>query len=146
MKELLEAGYVHVVDADLKSYFDTIPKDRLKALVGQKVTDGRILALIESFLEQGVLDGTQEWTPEQGTPQGAVVSPLLSNIYLDPLDHLMAERGFEMVRYADDFVVMCRSRRSCGRSPGGGAAMDGFGRPDAASDQDAAGRRTRTRL
>ena len=107
---LLAAGYVHIVDADLKSYFDTIPKDRLKALIGQKVSDGRILALIASFLEQGVLDGAREWTPEQGTPQGAVVSPLLSNIYLDPLDHLMAGRGFEMVRYADDFVVMCRSK------------------------------------
>jgi RNA-directed DNA polymerase len=107
---LLAAGYVHIVDADLKSYFDTIPKDRLKALIGRKVADGRILALIASFLEQGVLDGAREWTPEQGTPQGAVVSPLLSNIYLDPLDHLMAERGFEMVRYADDFVVMCRSK------------------------------------
>jgi RNA-directed DNA polymerase len=108
--ELLADGYIHIVDADLKSYFDTIPKDRLKALVGRKVTDGRILALIGNFLEQGVLDGEEEWTPEQGTPQGAVVSPLLSNIYLDPLDHLMAERGFEMVRYADDFVVMCRSK------------------------------------
>jgi RNA-directed DNA polymerase len=111
VQELLEAGYVHIVDADLKSYFDTIPKDRLKAMVGRKVSDGRILALIESFLNQGVLDGTQEWTPEQGTPQGAVVSPLLSNIYLDPLDHLMEERGFEMVRYADDFVVMCRTEQ-----------------------------------
>jgi RNA-directed DNA polymerase len=106
---LLKAGYVHVVDADLKSYFDTIPKDRLLALVGKRVADGRILALIQSYLEQSVLDGAQEWTPDQGTPQGAVISPLLSNIYLDPLDHLMAERGFEMVRYADDFVVLCRS-------------------------------------
>jgi RNA-directed DNA polymerase len=109
VQELLAAGYVHIVDADLKSYFDTIPKDRLMALAGHKVADGRILALIASFLEQGVLDGAQEWTPEQGTPQGAVVSPLLSNIYLDPLDHLMAECGFEMVRYADDFVVMSRT-------------------------------------
>src|SRR5882724_3465391 len=107
--ELLKAGYVHIVDVDLKSYFDTIPQDRLLALVGQKVADGRVMALIKSFLEQGVLDGDQEWVPEEGTPQGAVISPLLSNIYLDPLDHLMAERGFEMVRYADDFVVMCRS-------------------------------------
>ena len=106
---LLAAGYIHVVDADLKSYFDTIPKDRLLARVGQKVSDGRILALVAAFLEQGVLDGLEEWTPEQGTPQGAVCSPLLSNIYLDPLDHLMAERGFEMVRYADDFVVLCRN-------------------------------------
>jgi RNA-directed DNA polymerase len=107
--ELLEVGHVFIVDADLKSYFDTIPKDLLMALIGQKVADNRVLALIENFLNQGVLDGDKEWTPEQGTPQGAVVSPLLSNIFLDPLDHLMDGRGFEMVRYADDFVVMCRN-------------------------------------
>ncbi len=106
---LLKAGYIHVVDADLKSYFDTIPKDRLLALVAGKVADGRILALTEAFLGQSVLEDTQEWVPEQGTPQGAVISPLLSNIYLDPLDHLMTARGFEMVRYADDFVVLCRN-------------------------------------
>jgi RNA-directed DNA polymerase len=110
--ELLKAGHVVIVDADLKSYFDTIPKDRLMALIRQKVVDTRVLALIESFLNQGVLDGDKEWVPEQGTPQGAVVSPLLSNIFLDPLDHLMAERGFEMVRYADDFVVMCRNQEA----------------------------------
>jgi len=107
--ELLKAGCVHVVDADLKSYFDTIPKHRLLALVAGKVADGRILALVEAFLGQSVLEDTQEWVPEHGTPQGAVISPLLSNIYLDPLDHLMAVRGYEMVRYADDFVVLCRS-------------------------------------
>ena len=107
--ELLKAGYVHVVDADLKSYFDTIPKDRLLALVAGKVSDRRVLALVEAFLGQAVLEGGQQWTPEQGTPQGAVISPLLSNIYLDPLDHLMARSGFEMVRYADDFVVLCRT-------------------------------------
>jgi RNA-directed DNA polymerase len=107
--ELLRTGHVHVVDADLKSYFDTIPKDRLLALVANKVADGRVLALVEAFLGQSVLEDTREWVPEQGTPQGAVISPLLSNIYLDPLDYLMADRGFEMVRYADDFVVLCRS-------------------------------------
>ena len=109
VQELLKVGHVFIVDADLKSYFDTIPKDLLMALIGQKVVDNRVLALIENFLNQGVLDGDKEWTPEQGTPQGAVVSPLLSNIFLDPLDHLMEGRGFEMVRYADDFVVMCRN-------------------------------------
>lgn len=109
VNELLKAGYVHVVDADLKSYFDTIPKDRLMALVAGKVADGRVLALVEAFLGQSVLEDNRDWVPEQGTPQGAVISPLLSNIYLDPLDHLMAEQGFEMVRYADDFVVLCRS-------------------------------------
>jgi RNA-directed DNA polymerase len=107
--ELLKAGYTHVVDADLKSYFDTIPHDGLMSLVGQKVSDGRVLGLIELFLKQGILDDLREWTPEMGSPQGAVISPLLSNIYLNPLDHLMAQEGFEMVRYADDFVILCRS-------------------------------------
>ncbi len=107
--QLLKAGYTYVVDADLKSYFDTIPHDRLMGLVAQKVSDGRVLSLIEAFLKQGVLDGLREWTPEEGTPQGACLSPLLSNIYLNPLDHLMAQEGFEMVRYADDFVILCRS-------------------------------------
>ena len=116
VEELLEGGYTHVVDADLKSYFDTIPHDRLLALVAKKVSDGKVLSLVEAFLHQGVLDGLEEHTPEQGTPQGAVVSPLLSNIYLDPLDHLMAERGWEMVRYADDFVILCRSAEDAARA------------------------------
>jgi len=106
---LLKAGYTYIIDADLKSYFDTIPHDRLMALIRQKVSDGRVLALIEAFLKQDVLDGLNEWTPAMGSPQGAVVSPLLSNIYLNALDHLMAQEGFEMVRYADDFVILCRS-------------------------------------
>jgi RNA-directed DNA polymerase len=114
--ELLKAGYGFVVDADLKSYFDTIPHDRLLALVGRKVADGRIMELIGAFLRQGVLDGLKAWRPEEGTPQGAVISPLLSNIYLDPLDHLMAQAGYEMVRYADDFVVLCRSEAQAARA------------------------------
>ena len=116
VEQLLEAGYTHIVDADLKSYFDTIPHDRLMSLVGQKVSDGCVLNLIEMFLKQGILDGSREWTPEEGSPQGAVISPLLSNIYLNPLDHLMAQRGFEMVRYADDFVIMCRSPEDAARA------------------------------
>ena len=83
---------------------------------GQKVSDGRVLSLIESFLKQGVLDGLREWTPEEGSPQGGCISPLLSNIYLNPLDHLMAEQGFEMVRYADDFVILCRSPEEAARA------------------------------
>jgi RNA-directed DNA polymerase len=114
--ELLKAGYTYIVDADLKSYFDTIPHDRLMAELGQKVSDGRILSLVEAFLKQGVLDGLQEWTPEEGSPQGGCISPLLSNIYLNPLDHLMAEQGFEMVRYADDFVILCRSPEEAARA------------------------------
>jgi len=114
--ELLKAGYTHVVDADLKSYFDTIPHDRLLALLAKKVSDGKVLTLIDAFLHQGVMDGLAEWTPEEGTPQGAVISPLLSNIYLDPLDHLMAERDIEMVRYADDFVILCRNAEDATRA------------------------------
>jgi RNA-directed DNA polymerase len=114
--ELLKAGYTDVVDADLKSYFDTIPHDRLMALVGPKVSDGRVLSLTEAFLKQGVLDGLREGTPEMGSPQGAVISPLLSNVYLNPLDHRMAQEGFEMVRYADDFVILCRSPEEATRA------------------------------
>jgi RNA-directed DNA polymerase len=77
--------------------------------VQTKVSDGRVLALLDAFLGQEIFEGLTQWTPEEGTPQGAVVSPLLSNIYLDPLDHVMAAQGFEMVRYADDFVVLCRT-------------------------------------
>lgn len=108
--ELLKQGYAWVVDADLKSYFDTIPHDRLLALLGAKISDGRLLTLIEGFLKAGILDELEHWSPETGAPQGAVLSPLLSNIYLDALDRLLARRGFEMVRYADDFVILCRSQ------------------------------------
>ena len=107
--QLLKEGLTWVVDADLKSYFDTIPHERLLKLVEEKIADSRVLELIRSYLEQDVLDDMQRWQPEAGTPQGAVISPLLSNIYLDPLDHLMAARGIEMVRYADDFVILCGS-------------------------------------
>ena len=110
VEELLRAGHTRVVDVDIKGYFDTIPHDRLMALVRERIADGRILGLIEGFLKQGVMEGT-DWqeAKEEGTPQGGVISPLLANIYLDPLDWLMAESGFEMVRYADDMVVLCRT-------------------------------------
>ena len=106
---LLKDGYVHVVDADLKGYFDSIPHDRLMARLEEKIADGPVLGLIASFLKANILDGAATWTPEAGAPQGAVLSPLLSNVYLDPLDHLVAKQGFQMVRYADDFVILCRT-------------------------------------
>jgi len=106
---LLKADHVWVVDADLQSYFDTIPHERLLALVAERVGDGRVLALVESFLQAGVLEEAKGWQPTQrGTPQGGVISPLLANVYLNPLDHQMAAAGWEMVRYADDFVILCR--------------------------------------
>jgi len=106
---LLKAGYVHVVDADLKGYFDSIPHDQLVARLKTKISDGTLLSLISQFLEAGIQEGSSLQTPESGAPQGAVLSPLLSNIYLDPLDHLVAQSGFAMVRYADDFVILCRT-------------------------------------
>lgn len=110
VEQLLREGYTWVVDADLKSYFDTIDHDRLMELLEEEIADGRVLDLVRQFLKQGVLDEMKYWEPEAGTPQGGVISPLLSNIYLNPLDHLMARKGFEMVRYADDFVILCRTQ------------------------------------
>jgi RNA-directed DNA polymerase len=106
---LLKSGYRYVVDADIKGYFDAIPKAALLGRVRERVADSQILALAQSFLDQPVKDKDVSWIPTTGTPQGAVISPLLANIYLSPLDHLMAGKGYEMVRYADDFVVMCKS-------------------------------------
>ncbi|HLA25040.1 MAG TPA: group II intron reverse transcriptase/maturase [bacterium] len=106
---LIKEGCTFVVDADLQSYFDTIPHDGLMARVEDKVSDGRVLDLIGGWLKADILKGLERWTPAGGTPQGAVISPLLANIYLHPLDALMADRGYRMVRYADDFVILCRS-------------------------------------
>lgn len=109
--QLLKGGKTWVVDVDFKSYFDTIPHDKLMERVRELITDGRLLELLEKYLKAGVMDGLKGWEPtEQGTPQGAVISPALANLYLNPLDHLMAAAGCDMTRYADDLVVQCRSQ------------------------------------
>ncbi len=91
-------------------WFDTIPHERLLTRLRERIADGRLLRLIATFLKAGIFDGLQEWEPEAGAPQGAVLSPLLSNLYLNPLDHQMAQQGYEMIRSADDFVILCRSQ------------------------------------
>ena len=108
--QLIEDGHAFVVDADFASYFDSIPHERLMQRVEERVSDGRVLGLLRDWLGQDILRGLERWSPTAGTPQGAVISPLLANIYLHPLDELMAARGYRMVRYADDFVVLCKSR------------------------------------
>jgi len=108
--QLIADGHTFVVDADLASYFDGIPHERLMQRVEERISDGRILDLLRDWLDQDILRGMERWTPTTGTPQGAVISPLLANIYLHPLDQLMAAHGYRMVRYADDFVVLCKSR------------------------------------
>ena len=114
--ELLRDGYIWVVDADLKSYFDTIPHGPMIGQVGEKISDGRVIEILEAYMKQDIMDGMERWSPEEGTPQGAIISPLLSNIYLDPLDREMARQGFQMVRYADDFVILCPSQAEAARA------------------------------
>jgi RNA-directed DNA polymerase len=116
VEELLRSGYGYVVEIDIKGYFDAIPHERLMERVGEKIADGRVLELIERFLTAGVMEGMQRWEAEKGAPQGAVISPLLANIYLNPLDWLMQRAGMEMVRYADDLVVLCRDPQSAQRA------------------------------
>jgi len=109
VNEHLKAGYTHVVDADLKGYFDSIPHDLLKAKIEEHISDGRLLELLASWLQQDIVKGLEKWKPTAGTPQGAVISPLLANLYLHPLDVKMSELGYRMVRYADDFVILCQT-------------------------------------
>lgn len=105
--ELLEAGKTWVVDVDIESFFDTIEVPRLMALVGEKMTDGRVLKLIEQFARNRVMDEMREWTPVSGVPQGAPISPMLANIYLHPIDVALRQAGLQHVRYADDLVILC---------------------------------------
>jgi RNA-directed DNA polymerase len=109
VERLLNAGFTHVVDADIKAYFDNIPHEPLMADIGSYIADGRVLELIRSFLKQDILEDLTSWTPEKGSPQGAVISPLLANLYLHPVDVAVADAGFEMIRYADDLVILCRT-------------------------------------
>jgi RNA-directed DNA polymerase len=111
VQELLDDGATWVVDVDVQGYFDSISQDRLMKEVERRVADGAVLRLLAAYLHQGVLDGVKAWQPEQGTPQGAVISLLLANIYLDPLDHELAAQGHQSVRYADDLVVLCQTER-----------------------------------
>jgi RNA-directed DNA polymerase len=111
VEKLLSEGNTWVVDADIQGYFDNIPQDRLMKLLAQRISDGRVLALIEAFLTQGVMEEGRDWQPTtKGTPQGAVLSPLLANVYLHPLDLLAQSQGWLMTRYADDFIIQCSNR------------------------------------
>jgi RNA-directed DNA polymerase len=105
-----------VVDVDLRKYFDSIPQDRLMEDVRRYIGDGSVLGVIEAFLQQEILDGAATWTPEEGTPQGAVISPLLANLYMHSIDIAIAAAGFHMLRYADDSVIMCRSMEEAQRA------------------------------
>lgn len=105
-----------IVEADIKGYFDTIDHNRLMGFIAQRVSDGRILRLIEKFLQAGVMDDFHFRKTTTGTPQGGTLSPLLANIYLDYYDKKMRARGFRVIRYADDWVIPCRSKQQAQRA------------------------------
>jgi RNA-directed DNA polymerase len=109
-KELAE-GHEWIVDADLKNFFGTVEHEELLTLVGQRVSDSRVLRLIEQMLKAGCIAEGKRLETEQGAPQGGVVSPILSNILLTPFDGEMRRRGYRLTRYADDWVVTCRTRK-----------------------------------
>ena len=109
--DALKAGLTWVVDADLQGYFDSIPHDRLMSHVEERISDGRLLSLIRAWLTQDIVSEMERWSPTAGSPQGAIISPLLANVYLHPLDQAMTQRGYRLVRYADDFVILCHSER-----------------------------------
>lgn len=106
----LRAGANWVVDADIKGYFDDIDHGLLISMLEEQIADQTLMRLIVSYLNQNILDGCEEWAPTKGSPQGAVLSPLLANIYLTGLDKRIG-KSHKIVRYADDFVVLCRSRQ-----------------------------------
>jgi group II intron reverse transcriptase/maturase len=107
--KLLSEGREWIVDVDIRKYFDTVNHELLLEAVNEEVSDGSVLRLLRMFLESGVMENGKRMATEEGTPQGGVISPLLANIYLNRLDWEMAREGYEVIRYADDFVVMCAS-------------------------------------
>lgn len=110
VKEYLKEGYLYVVDADIKGFFDNIPHELIMAEVSAEIADGNILQLIERFLKSGVMEEGQLRATRKGTPQGGVISPLLANIVLNRLDHELERQGYKFVRYADDFIILCKSK------------------------------------
>ena len=115
-RDYITEGYVYAVDIDLERFFDTVSHSKLTEVLSRKIKDGRVISLIHKYLNAGVMkEGRYEGTPE-GVPQGGPLSPVLSNILLNELDRELERRGHKFVRYADDMVIFCRSRRSAERT------------------------------
>jgi len=116
IEEYKKQGYKWVVDADIKGYFDNIDQDLLLDFITYRINDGWVLRMIKSWLTAGVMtdEGIKKTT--KGTPQGGTISPLLANIYLHQFDKIMVNRGYKLVRYADDFVVLTKSKKKANRA------------------------------
>ena len=114
--ELFQQGRRFVVDADIKGFFDNIPHELIIDLVAARVADGNILGIVRQFLTSGVMEEGKLRDTVRGTPQGGVISPLLANIVLDVLDQRLTAAGYEHVRYADDFVILCKSPNEAERA------------------------------
>jgi group II intron reverse transcriptase/maturase len=112
----LMAGYEWIVDADLRDFFGTVQHEPLVDMIAEQVSDGRILKLVRQMLEAGYMESGKKHETPSGTPQGGVISPLFSNIYLNAFDHEMTNRGYKLTRYADDWVVLCKTQADAARA------------------------------
>ncbi len=115
VKEYLQLEYRYVVEVDVQGYFDSVDHQILMEKLEEEVTDGSVLNLVKDFLQVGVMEEGQWSATEGGTPQGGVISPLLANVYLNGFDHLMARKGYKLIRYADDFVILCGTEEEAKR-------------------------------
>lgn len=111
LEAAMKDGYTQLVDADITDCFGSIPWTPLMEEVAREISDRKVLGLVEKFVRAAVVEEMRRWQPEQGTPQGAVLSPLLANIYLHRFDEEMTRAGYRLVRYADDFLVLCKTRQ-----------------------------------
>lgn len=109
VQEYLDQGYEMIVEVDIKDFFSTVHQTRLMSKIKQQVKDKRIIQLLWQFLRAGVLEEGKLRTALAGTPQGGVISPILANIYLNDFDHKIDKAGLKLVRYADDFVILCKT-------------------------------------
>lgn len=116
IEELRDQGYGWVVEVDLKNFFDTLDHELLVSRVAEEIADGKVLSLIRGWLVAGVMEEGEVRSQVAGTPQGGVISPLLANIYLHAFDRVMTRRGYQVVRYADDLVVLCKLERKAKRA------------------------------
>ena len=116
VRKAVSEGKEWIVDVDIRKYFDTVNHDLLLDAVNEEISDGSVLRLLRMFLESGVMENGVRMATEEGTPQGGVISPLLANIYLNRFDWEMAKAGYDVVRYADDFVVLCATQEEAHRA------------------------------